>query len=188
METAPSVEARTEVLVFEAAPFVEFTACIESVACDDAEAAGVVDGVDGRTEAAVAVAVDGVEAAAAVDDVEASAGVKIVAGVETADEDCVEPTTGNVETTGDIIVAKTTEKIIEEHAANNDLNKKDKVKCASYHQFINPYYHKRHAKMAKCSKERNKEATKTITDGNEIETQNKNNDGSEPRFLQVLWT
>ena len=37
--------------------------------------------------------------------------------------------------------------------------------------------------MAKCSKQRNKEATKTITDGNEIETQNKNNDESEPKKI-----
>ena len=43
------------------------------------------------------------------------------------------------ETTGVIIVAPTTEKIIEEPVAYNDLNKKDKVECASYHQFISPY-------------------------------------------------
>ena len=83
------------------------------------------------TEAAVAV--DSVEAAAAVDGVEDVVGVKIVAGVEAADGDCVEPTSCNVETTGVIIVAPTTEKIIEEPVANNDLNKKDKVECASCH-------------------------------------------------------
>ena len=118
METAPSVEARTEAsgAGFEAAPSVEFTARVESVACDDAEAAGVEAAVDGVK---AAVSVDGVEAAAAVDDVEAVAGVKIVAGVEAADEDCVEPTSGNVETTGVIIVTPTTEKIIEEPVASN---------------------------------------------------------------------
>ena len=52
METAPSVEARTEAsgAGFEAAPSVEFTTLVESVACDDAEATVVeaaVDGVDG---------------------------------------------------------------------------------------------------------------------------------------------
>ena len=57
-----------------------------------------------------AVAVDVVEATAAVDGVEAVVGVKIVAGVEAADEDCVEITSGNVETTGVIIVAPTLKK------------------------------------------------------------------------------
>ena len=52
METTASVEAGAEVsgAGFEAAPSVEFTARVESVACDDAEAVGVgaaVDGVDG---------------------------------------------------------------------------------------------------------------------------------------------
>ena len=178
METAPSVEARAEAsgAGFEAVPSVEFTARVGYVA----ESAGMEAAVD-SVEAAVAV--DGVEAAAAVDGVEAVPGVKIVAGVEAADEDCVEPTSGNVETKGDIIVAPTTEKIIEEPVANNDLNRKDKVECASCHQFINPYYLKRHEKMAKCSKQRDKEATKTIMDGNEIETQNKNNDVSEPKKI-----
>ena len=55
---------------------------------------------DAVDDVEAAVAVDGVEAAAAVDGVEAVVGVKIVAGVEAADGDCVEPTSGNVETTG----------------------------------------------------------------------------------------
>ena len=52
------------------------------------------------------------------------------------------------------------------------------MECPSCHQFVNACYLKRHEQTAKCSKQRNKEATKTTTDKTES-----TNCGSDPNKI-----